>query len=394
MDVDLKERAQRRIEEQRDQIIGLSHRLHANPELAFHETRSVEAVAAMLAGAGFEVETGIAGLETALAARAGAAPLHVAICAEYDALPGVGHACGHNMIAAMGVGAGIGLLEMADRGDLQVTVLGTPAEEGGGGKITMLENGAFEGVHAAMMVHPAPFDVVEQPMIAAQSLYLRYHGKSAHASAFPELGINAADALLIAQTSIGLLRQHLRPGDRVHGITLKGGDAPNIIPELTEARYIVRAETIRELDDVRLKVERCFQAGALATGATLELVPEPAYAEVRHDPDIARFYKENAEAVGRKFADLGEAARRASASTDMGNISLAMPSIHPAIGLGCFPISNHQPEFTALCATPIADQAVIDGAIAMAWTAIDLATDGPVRDRLLHRSPVTVAARS
>jgi amidohydrolase len=392
MEMDLKQQAKQHIEDHREQLIGLSHRLHAHPELAFHETRSVEAVAALLAAAGFEVETGIGGLETALAARAGSAPLHVAICAEYDALPGIGHACGHNMIAAMAVGAGIGLLEMAHRGELQVSVLGTPAEEGGGGKITMLENGAFDGVHAAMMVHPAPFDVAEQPMIAAQNIKLRYLGKSAHASAFPELGINAADALLIAQTSIGLLRQHLRPGDRVHGITTRGGHAPNIIPELTEAHYIVRAETIKELDGVRLKVERCFQAGALATGATLELVPEPAYAEVRHDHDMAMSYRRNAEALGRRFPDLGEAAMRARASTDMGNVSLVIPSIHPAIGLGSFPISNHQPEFTALCATPTADQAVMDGAIAMAWTAIDLAAEGPVRDRLLHRSRATATA--
>jgi amidohydrolase len=385
MEVDLKQQAKQHIEERREQIIGLSHRLHAHPELAFHETRSAEAVAALLAGAGFEVETGVAGLETALVGHAGSAPLHVAICAEYDALPGVGHACGHNMIAAMAVGAGIGLLQMAQRGDLQVSVLGTPAEEGGGGKITMLEKGAFDGVHAAMMVHPAAVDIVDYPMIAAQTIKVRYRGKSAHASAHPELGINAADALVIAQTSIGLLRQQLRRTDRVHGITTKGGDAPNIIPESTEAQYIVRADTIKDLDDVRMKVERCFQAGALATGATLELFPERAYTEVRHDPDMAAMYRRNAESVGRRFPDLPESMRSA-ASTDMGNVSLVIPSIHPSIGLGSYPISNHQPEFAALCATPAADQAVIDGAIAMAWTAIDLAAEGPVRDRLLQRS--------
>jgi amidohydrolase len=389
---DIKERARRRIEQAQPQLIELSHRIHANPELGFKEIKAAEAVADLLARSGLEVEAGIAGMPTALAGRAGSGDLHIAICAEYDALPGVGHACGHNVIAASAVGAGIGLAEVADEVGMRVSVLGTPAEEGGGGKVVMLEKGIFQDVHSAMMVHPTPFDMVDPLMIAVATLHIRYTGKSSHASAFPELGINAADALVVAQTAIGLLRQQLRSTDRVHGIVTKGGDAPNIIPEHTEATFYVRAVTLDQLEDVRQKVVRCFEAGALATGTALDITQEQAYAEVRQDPEISAIYKRNAEALGREFPDLGEVMRRASGSTDMGNVSLAVPSIHPYIGIGGYPIVNHQPEFAALCATPAADKAVMDGAIAMAWTAIDVAQDAALRKRLLRTAPERVAA--
>ena len=384
MSEDLKRAARAATEKSREDLVELSHRIHAEPELGYEEQESAAAVAEMLAGAGFEVRTGIHDLPTAFAARAGDGPLHIAICCEYDALPEIGHACGHNVIAAMSAGAGMALLPVADDAGLTVSVLGTPAEEGGGGKIELLERGAFDGVHAAMMVHPAPFDVVEMPIIAAVQFEVRYTGKEAHASAFPELGINAADALVVAQSAIGLLRQHLRPTDRVHGIVTKGGDAPNVVPAHTSAMYMVRAETLADLDQVREKVVRCFEAGALATGATLDVEPVgKPYAEMRHDPDMASLYERNARALGRPLMEPGEDLRRAAASTDMGNVSLAIPSIHPMIGIHSLPAVNHQPEFTAKCVTEAADRAVFDGAVAMAWTAIDLAADDRVRDRLL-----------
>jgi metal-dependent amidase/aminoacylase/carboxypeptidase family protein len=220
-------------------------------------------------------------------------------------------------------------------------------------------------------------------MLAWSQFDVHYHGKAAHASAFPELGVNALDAFTVAQTAIGLLRQHIRPTDRVHGIILKGGDAANVVPAHTSARYMVRAETLGDLDEIQAKVRRCFEAGALATGARLEIEPAgPPYAEVVHDAEIAKIYRRNAEAIGRSFPDLGEVARRPAGSTDMGNVSLVMPAIHPTIGLGCYPVVNHQPEFAAHCATPVADQALCDGALAMAWTAIDLATEPASRARL------------
>ncbi len=356
-----KEAARERIDEVHDALIDLSHRIHANPELRFEEHKACAWLAETLSGAGLRVEAGICELPTAFLARAGNGPLHVAICAEYDCLPGIGHACGHNIIAAAAVGAGIALARVADEAGLTVTVMGTPAEEGGGGKILLLERGAFDGVHAAMMVHPSPVDVADVPYIAAQGIEVRYTGKEAHASSFPERGVNAADALTVAQVAIGLLRQHIRPTDRVHGIVTKGGDAANIIPAHTSARYSVRARTLSHIEEIRRKVIRCFEAGAIATACEIEIVPsEYPYAEIRNDRDILAAYQRNAEALGRTFLDRAlPQLERTAGSTDMGNISLVMPAIHPSIGIGSWPAVNHQPEFAAHAATPDADRAVI-----------------------------------
>jgi amidohydrolase len=383
--MDAKAGARERLDAARDDLIALSHRIHAHPELGFEEERAARWLAEALADAGFAVEAGVCDLPTAFIARAGSGPLHVAICAEYDCLPGMGHACGHNMIAAMAVGAGLAAARVADEAGLTVSVVGTPAEEGGGGKILLLERGAFRGVHAALMVHPAPLDVAEPPILALAQFEVRYTGKEAHASAFPEYGVNAADALTIAQTAIGLLRQHIRANDRVHGIVTKGGDAPNVVPADTVATYIVRARSLAELDEIRGKVVRCFEAGALATGSTLAIAEDhPRYAEMRHDRELAALYRRNAEALGRFFPDLGSILERTAGSTDMGNVSFALPSIHPAIGIASLPAVNHQREFAAHCVTEIADRAVVDGSLALAWTAIDAATDPAVRARLLR----------
>ena len=384
--MDAKAAARERVDQARSTLVPLSHRIHGHPELAFQEEKSAAWLCEALDDGGFRVERGVCELPTAFSACAGSGPLHIAVCAEYDCLPGIGHACGHNVIAASAVGAGLALARVADDLGLTITVIGTPAEESGGGKILLLERGAFAGVHTAMMVHPAPLDMVDPMMIAWSQFDVHYHGKEAHASGFPELGINALDALTIAQTAIGLLRQHMRPTDRVHGIITNGGAAPNVVPAHTSGRFMVRAETTGDLAEIQGKVFRCFEAGALATGSRLEMeTVSPPYAEVKHDMEIAALYRRNAEQLGRFFPDLGPMARRAAGSTDMGNVSLAMPSIHPTIGLGCYPIVNHQPEFAAYCATPVADQAIIDGAVAMAWTAIDLATDPALSGRLLQR---------
>jgi amidohydrolase len=379
--------AQECFDEWRDRIIELSHRIHAHPEVGFEEERASNWLAETLTDAGLRVERGVCDLPTAFVAWAGSGPLNVAICAEYDSLPGIGHACGHNIIAAMSAGAGVAAAKVADDVGLTVTVIGTPAEEVGNasGKILLLERGAFRGVHAAMMVHPAPFDIMNMKIIAASVFDVHYTGKESHASAFPELGVNAADALTIAQTAIGLLRQHIRPMDRIHGIITKGGDAPNIIPAHTSAKYMIRAETLSELNELSPKVMRCFEAGALATGSKLEIVGgDKPYAEMRQDSEIAAIYQRNAESLGRKFRSLGPMLERVAASTDMGNVSHVVPSIHPAIGIDSLPAVNHQPEFTAHCITESADKAVADGALAMAWTAIDLACDTKLRERLTH----------
>jgi len=381
--MDAKRAARTEATDRHAELIALSHRIHAHPELAFEEERACGWVAETLDAHGFAVERGICDLPTAFRARAGNGPLHVAFLAEYDCLPGIGHACGHNVIAATAVGAALAAARVADEVGLTVTVIGTPAEETGGGKVLLLERGAFDGVHAAMMTHPAPLDSAAPPFIAWSHFEISYAGKAAHASAFPEQGINAADALTVAQTAIGLLRQHLRPGDRVHGIVTCGGEAANVVPAHTSASYMVRATSSDDVAAVRTKVMRCFEAGGLATGATLAVreLSRP-YAEVRHDAALAALYQRNAEELGRTFPDFGHLLDRAAGSTDMGNVSQVLPALHPVIGIGSLPAVNHQPEFAAHCATPAADQALYDGAVALAWTAIDVATDDALSARL------------
>jgi amidohydrolase len=386
--MDAKSAARERFESAHDALVELSHRIHANPELGFEEEKSSSWLCESLADAGFAVEKGLCELPTAFRASAGSGPLHIGICAEYDSLPGIGHACGHNIIAASAVGAALAAAKVADEVGLTITVLGTPAEEVGNasGKILLLEGGGFDGTHAAMMVHPAPFDMLRAKIISASMFEVHYTGKESHASAFPELGVNAADALTIAQTALGLLRQHIRSSDRIHGIVTNGGTAPNVVPAHTTARYIIRSEKLEQLAELRPRVHRCFEAGALATGSKLEIVGgDKPYAEMLHDETMAALYRKNSEALGRPFPNLGEWETRPAGSTDMGNVSLAMPSIHPMIGINSLPAVNHQPEFAAHCVTPDADKALADGALAMAWTCIDLAADPAARTRLMAR---------
>lgn len=363
----------------RDLLVDLSHRIHAHPELCFEEERAAAWTAEVLAGGGLDVAEHVGGLPTAFAARAGGGPLHLVICAEYDALPGIGHACGHNIIAAAAAGAGRALAPLADDLGLRVTVLGTPAEEGGGGKVYLLERGAFAGAHAALMVHPAPVDCLRPAISAVAHFDVRYTGHESHAAAAPERGVNAADAFVVAQNAIGLLRQHLRPTDQVHGVVTHGGEAANVVPAHTSGRWMVRAGTLDGLAEVRPRVERCFQAGALATGCTMDITDVcPPYAHMDHDADLVDRFRANAEDTGRSFPP----GARMTFSTDMGNVSLALPSIHPCLAIDSAGAVNHQPEFAAACVNASADQAVLDGAYALAATAIDAAT-GPLRDRLL-----------
>ncbi|MPY95077.1 MAG: amidohydrolase [Acidimicrobiia bacterium] len=367
-----------------DALVELSHRVHAHPELAFEEERSAAWLAEVLAEHDLRVETGVGGLDTAFVAEAGSGPLTIGICAEYDALPGIGHACGHNVIAAAAVGAGLALARVADEIGVTVRVIGTPAEELGGGKILLLERGVFDGVHAAMMVHPSPAEADGFSSLAVSQYDLCFRGRTAHASMAPHLGVNAADAITVAQVAIGLLRQHLRRGDQVQGIVTRGGEAANIVPGEATARYFVRAPDLERLAELEPRIMACFEAGALATGAALATEAlGPPYSEFLTDRELAAHYTANATSVGRTFP----AAPRpgAGGSTDMANVSLLLPTIHPMLGLDSLPAVNHQPEFAAFCATPAADRAVLEGATAMAWTAIDAATEPALRARLEGR---------
>lgn len=370
-----------------DGILALSHDLHAHPEIAWEEVRSCARVAADLADAGFTVQENYTDLPTAFLARLGTGPLHLAVCAEYDALPGMGHACGHNVIAAISTGAAIALAPYVDDLGITLSVFGTPAEEGGGGKIEMLDRGGFAGVHAAAMVHPGPVDVARAEPYAVAHSHIRYDGKSAHAAAYPDRGINAADAFTIAQVAIGMLRQQLPHDTRVHGIMTNGGEAPNAIPQRTEGRWYVRARSLAELADLEQRVNRCFAAGALATGCELTITSESKpYSEFRTDDRLLDHYVRRAEQQGRRFSS-GSDSLMNRASTDMGNVSQQVAAIHPYIGIDSLPAVNHQPEFAAAAATPAADRAAVDGARGLALTLLDAAFDPGTRRHLLGGTP-------
>ncbi|GAA4620206.1 M20 family metallopeptidase [Saccharopolyspora hordei] len=366
------------------ELVELSHSIHAEPELAFAEHRSAAKVADLLARHGFAVRTPAADLDTALVAESGSGELVVGVCAEYDALPEVGHACGHNVIAAAGVGAALALAEVADDLGITVRLIGTPAEETGGGKVLMLERGVFDDVAMAMMVHPGPEEVCRPTSLAITDLEVRYTGRAAHAASAPELGVNAADALTVAQVAIGLLRQHLEPQQMVHGIVTAGGAAPNIVPAHTAAVYNLRAAEARSLQRLENRIRACFEAGATATGCTHEVVQvSPVYAELDPDGWLSEAYRRAITELGREPLDRGAEQDRVIGSTDMGSVTQFLPAIHPMIAIDCGGAVNHQAEFAAACAAPTADRAVLDGAVAMAWTAVAAAADGAQRDRLL-----------
>ena len=382
---DLKEKAREVIGSRLDDLVALSHTIHGNPETAFEEDRACAWTAEALEKGGFVVTGGVAGMPTAFCAEVGSGPLVVAVCAEYDALPGVGHACGHNIIAASAVGAGLGLAPLADQLGVTIRVLGTPAEEGGGGKVTMLEHGIFDDVHAAMMIHPWPNDWLHGICLAVSHFDVTFTGKSAHASASPWEGVNAGDAMTIAQVAIGMLRQQFHAGDQVHGFVTDGGQAANIIPDSVTGRFMCRSTSMAGLEVLQPRVMACFEAGALATGSSLATeVLAPIYSHMESDTALLEVYRANAEALGRSFDLDDQEAPRPTFSTDMANVSLAVPTIHPLVGIDAAGAVNHQPEFAAACITPSADTAVRDGALTMAWTVIDAAEPGTLRDRLLN----------
>ncbi|KUF18019.1 M20 family metallopeptidase [Streptomyces silvensis] len=372
-DEDVKSAVRKEIARHRDDLLALSRRIHAHPETAFAEHRAAAWCAEALGTAGFAVRSPAYGLDTAFEASVGSGPRTVAIVCEYDALPGLGHACGHNLIAAAGVGAALGLAPFADRLGLRVRVLGTPAEERGAGKALMLEQGAFDGVDAAMMVHPCPFEMSDFASFALGTLSVTYTGRAAHPSLNPHEGRNAADALTVAQVALGLLRQHLPQQWRVHGITTEAGTAPNAIPDRATAAYELRALAADDLTELRARVEDCFRAGALATGCEVTLErPEPDYLDFRGDPALIALWTANARAAGRPEP----VERPPFACTDMGNVSHAVPSIHPVLDISGGACGPHEPEFAEAALSPAAERALMEGATAMAWTAADFARAG------------------
>src|SRR5246127_5366632 len=313
-------------------LVELSHAIHAEPELAFAEHLSCAKAQALVAERGFEITARAGGLDTAFRADFGSGPLVVGVCAEYDALPEIGHACGHNIIAASAVGTALALAEVADDLGLRVALVGTPAEEAGGGKALLLEAGTFDDVAVAVMLHPGPPGIAAARSLALSEVTVDYRGKESHAAVAPHLGVNAADAVTVAQVAIGVLRQQLAPGQLVHGIVTNGGQAANVIPGRATLQYAMRAFDSDSLRQLEGKMYACFAAGALATGCEYEIDnPAPAYAELKPDRWLADVCREEMRRLGREPVAPDVEARLPMGSTDMGKVAQGLPGVHPGV---------------------------------------------------------------
>ncbi len=375
MPADRVDAVSRAVDDHADRLVALSHAISADPELAYEEFRAATRCADLLEEHGFEVERGAYGVPTAFAARIGTGATHVVICAEYDALPGVGHACGHNIIAASALGAGLALKPLADAAGLRVTVLGTPAEEVGGGKVDLINAGAFEGVDAAMMVHPTPYDDFVSKGLAIEEWRAVYTGRASHASSNPELGLNALDGVVQGYTALAMLRQHLRPHQQVHGVIVEGGEAANVVPERTEASYYLRAANLEDLEDLRTRARACLEGAAMATGTTVDIrVEGHVYEPVEAHPPLVTAFEQACEAIGRPYTPYPDGDEDGG-STDFGNVSQVVPGVHACMAVHTFPVVNHQHEFAAACISPEGDTMMLQGAKALALTALAVADD-------------------
>ncbi|MDL9948954.1 M20 family metallopeptidase [Gordonia sp. ABSL11-1] len=380
---DLDKRIGQSFEDVSGEAINLSHWINAHPELAFEEHESAAKIIEVLAGHGFVIRRRVAELDTAFTATIGSGDLLIGICVEMDALPEIGHGCGHNVIAAAGVGAALALAPYVDELDLTLRVFGTPAEESGTGKEIMVRAGVFDEVHAAIMIHPSLKDVVRPRFRAARSWRLTYTGVGGHASR-PWSARNAADATVLAQAAIGLLRQQLRDGIRVHHVVKEAGGAVNVIADRTVVECMIRCDTIAEVDEIWTRVRACFEAGAHATGTELDIETLPSlYREFRNDDDLATIFQRRAEQTGRSFPDYEDAL---FGSTDMGNVSQVVPALHPMLSFD-LPADqgNHTAAFAAAAGGVQGDRFVAEGGLAMALTIADVARSSELRARL-HRA--------
>ncbi|MEO6988711.1 MAG: M20 family metallopeptidase [Aquihabitans sp.] len=379
---DVKARIDGVVEQYADVLLDASHRIHERPELGFEEHYAHDVLTTVLTDAGLDVTRSAYGLETAFEARAGSGGPVVAVLCEYDALPGIGHACGHNVIGTAGVGAGIAAAAVAEELGGTVVVLGTPAEEGGGGKIVMAERGAFDGVDAALMVHPAGLDLTRFGAIAIQQLKMTYRGRAAHAAAAPQAGRNALDAAVLGYVNVAALRQHIRPDERVHGIFTEAGEAPNVVPELASTTWYVRSPTVRGLEKLKTRVLACLEAGATAAGCSVEHEwIDPAFANMVDNAPMIDLYTANLARTGRSVVD-PSSIDGIVGSTDMGNVSHIVASIHPMIAVSPPSVAIHTQDFVRYARGPEGDKAVLDGARAMAATVADLWADPAALDRV------------
>jgi amidohydrolase len=372
---DAKRRIAAAVEANRAEIVGLSQRIHANPEPAFEEVQASTWVAEAIARHGYAVEHPVGSLSTAVrgrlaGGRGGDGP-RIGILAEYDALPGLGHGCGHNSMAASGVGAAIALATLASELPGEIVFLGTPAEERGSGKGVMIRDGLFAELDAALLYHPSDVTGVECRLLASEDIYVTFHGRQAHAASDPWMGRNALDALILLFSSVGLWRQQLRPDARVHGIVQEGGTAANIVPSRTKAWFMVRSPRDDEYLQMRERFREMCEAAALATGCTAEVVFEGGASTMHQNLTLDRRFVANMEAYGvldqPPVDNLG--------SSDMGNVSFVVPTVHPSIAI-CDPgVPGHSIEFRDLAAAPRADEVTLLAATVVAQTAYELFAD-------------------
>ena len=374
----LKESIQSEIEKQSDKLKELALKIHSNPELGFHENQASEWLTAFLEENGFSVTHGTGGLSTAFRATYGSGKPEIAVLAEYDALPELGHACGHNLIATSAVGAGVAAKLAVDEFGGTVNVIGTPAEELYGGKIVMAENGAFSDIDFAMMIHPGTVNAATTDALACHSLEVEFKGKPSHAAAKPEEGINALEAMILSFTGINSLRQHIRSSARIHGIITHGGEAANIVPAYSAGSFIVRAAEGAYLEELKERVISCFKGAAEATGAELSYKwDDVCYLPMQNNMLMAENFSENMRSLDRDIYVTDP--DRAFGSTDMGNISQIVPGIHGIVCIAEKDVLGHSPEFAEAAASEQGLQGMIDAAKAMAMTVADILSDAGIQ---------------
>ena len=353
------------------QLSELSLKIHSNPEPGFQEVKAARWLTHYLKENGFSIEQGICELPTAFRGNYGQGKPAIAILAEYDALPNLGHACGHNLIATCAVGAGIASKPAIDQFGGSILVIGTPAEELYGGKAIMADRGAFNNLDIAMMVHPGVHDTATTQSLACLTLQVEFFGKAAHAAARPEAGINALEAMLQSFTAINSLRQHIKDKARIHGIITDGGEAANIVPAHSAGTFLVRAEDDAYLDELKQRVLNCFTGAATASGARLEYKwGDIHYAPLRNNLTLAQLFSQNMQSLGRKMklSDPG----KAFGSTDMGNVSQLVPSIHPSVAIAPMEVVTHSPQFASAAASEAGIHGLLDAAKALSMTVADL----------------------
>jgi len=367
----LKEKLRAELEIRRSELVRLSLNIHDNPELGFQEVKAASWLSEYLKSNGFSVERNIAGLATAFRAVHGEGKPRVAVLAEYDALPGLGHGCGHNIIAASAVGAGVASKIVVDNLGGSIIVLGTPGEETFGGKIDMVKAGIFDDVDVAMMVHPSILNIAMERMLASSSLEVEFFGKAAHAAVQPSQGINALEAIILAFNSVNSLRQHIKEQGRIHGIITDGGEVPNVVPAHSAAKFIIRAPDYAYLEELQGKVLNCFKGASLASGARLEYRwGDKVYAPIKNNVALAQLFSDNLELTGRHL-DVFDL-QMPFGSSDMGNVSQVVPSIHPMVAIASSKVSLHSPEFASAAASEAGHQGLLDAAKAMAMTVLDV----------------------